>query len=563
MPGAISRLSADGVYRGLGEFLLLVCLVATVAQPALNAGFHSDDFEYLDRRYEPAKVFLANKEGLQHVGGRYRPIALTSILADRGLHGLEATGYNVTNKFLHLVCAVELLVLVRLLFPGHRGRACLTAALFAVQPVSTDTIFWISARPDSLCTAFYLFSLLTFTIAERRRAGWAGHPGSSAGRRRAPTAGLRALSIAGSALALMSKEMAVTMPGAIVLVHLACQPVAGAPPWPSRVRRALTAAVPYAAVLALYLLLRLACLGSVAGGIERMDLSPLHLLGGFGRALSLMTFPASRYDLVLVAALALGLALPAPRRHLLRRETAFGLAWVLLTLTPVLGVVNRWYMYLPTVGMCLCLATVLTPRTSSVLVRRSLATLAVAVLVFHVFVLRREARLWESSGRVAATILEDLHRHCGEEGRVFAAMVPAGIVDDGPLGLGEKPVFAFNLQKALNLTYRSRARVRPVASVFLRNQELGAGTAVRLDDRHVRIVLDEARGRFSGHTERVPPSTAGKPPRIAVGDGYTMTLVEASVATVEFDEPTGPGEVVAFTAGHMHLLTAAPPGGPR
>jgi hypothetical protein len=525
--------------RSLLEVGALVCLVFLVSAPAWQAGFHSDDFEYLDRSFEPSKIFLANKEGVRGVGGRYRPLTISSILLDRAWSGLNPTGYNITNKVLHLACAVEVLWLVNLLFPGRRQRAFLAAALFAVHPIFTDTVFWISARPDSLCGVFYFLALILYVRAAC-----------------APVGSRRLVvsipSLAMFALALMSKEMAVTLPAMIVICDLVCVESHGSLSRRERATRAAWSTAPYAAVLSIYLLGRQVCLGSVAGGTDNMHFTVPGVLRNLATAWYAMTFPWSHYDLVLFAALAAGLAFPVSRRAIIRREVGFGIAWSFVALVPVLGLITRWYMYLPAVGVCLAAATILTPDASPAVARRGLLAVAAALILANVALLRHEARLWVESGRVAASILDDLHRQTRAETPTYVLMVPAGIVADEGLGLGEKPVFAYNLEKAVRIVYGSTASIQPIATVFLRNSAEGGGTVEKLDDHRLRITLDDRRARFSYHSERVPLGSAPTAGSVLPQRGYRVSVgTNTNVMDLVFDAPLESLQVLAYSNGHI------------
>ncbi|MEQ8192022.1 MAG: hypothetical protein ABRQ39_28915, partial [Candidatus Eremiobacterota bacterium] len=98
------------------QIIFLIMIILYTTYPAWHAFFHSDDFEYLDRRFDSDKIFLANKEGIRYEGGRYRPLTILTVLTDRSIWGLNPTGYNLTNKLFHVICTIEIYYLTNILF---------------------------------------------------------------------------------------------------------------------------------------------------------------------------------------------------------------------------------------------------------------------------------------------------------------------------------------------------------------------------------------------------------------------------------------------------------------
>lgn len=121
--------------------------------------------------------------------------------------GLGLIGFHLFNVLVHVVNA---LLVYRLAWaagrpsprPESTEKAALTGALlFAIHPVQTEAITYISGRSSSLVACFYLTSLLCY-LQGRRRDG--------------PTRPQAASAIF-FILALLTKEVAVTLPLALLL----------------------------------------------------------------------------------------------------------------------------------------------------------------------------------------------------------------------------------------------------------------------------------------------------------------------------------------------------------
>lgn len=98
-----------------------------------------------------------------------RPLTNLSLALDRALWGTEPFGFHLGNVLLHAVNVVLVFLLalrlsadaggMRQLRTGGDGSgvvALVTALLFAVHPVMSEAVGYISSRADLLCTALFL-----------------------------------------------------------------------------------------------------------------------------------------------------------------------------------------------------------------------------------------------------------------------------------------------------------------------------------------------------------------------------------------------------------------------
>lgn len=213
-------------------------LAASVYANALRGSFHFDDghavvdnpwirsIAHAARFFTDSTTFsvLPQNQG-------YRPILLLSYALTAELQGVEARAFIAVNLLVHLVCVVLVQGLtsrvMRLLGRDDERRLSLIAStLFAVHPLATECVNYVSARSESLCAMFGLAAMLAyFRGRERNALGW------SVG------AGLLMLA------AFLVKPVAISVPFLIALIELAAK---DRQRWPEVSRRLLWVVVPAA-----------------------------------------------------------------------------------------------------------------------------------------------------------------------------------------------------------------------------------------------------------------------------------------------------------------------------
>jgi len=175
--------------------LVLVLAVVLVYANALQGGFVFDDHTLVLTRTplrDPeafASIFWAKHAA--RLG--YRPLRAASYWLDYRLFGLEPWGYHLTNLLLHAAASLAAYVVALRLLPFK--AALLAALLFAIHPIQTESVTYISGRRDLLSG---LFVLLGFYAFLRYRSDGGRH-----------WLGASALAYV---FGLLSKEMAVTLP---------------------------------------------------------------------------------------------------------------------------------------------------------------------------------------------------------------------------------------------------------------------------------------------------------------------------------------------------------------
>jgi len=129
----------------------------------------------------------------------YRPVRTITYAIDYAIWGQQPLGFHLTNILIHAGSSVLVFLLIRRL-TGAITVSLLGALLFAVHPIQTDSVTYISGRRDVLCGFFYMAAFLTYLGYRTDRA-----------RSRL------ILFIAFWVLSLLSKEMAVSFPVVIFL----------------------------------------------------------------------------------------------------------------------------------------------------------------------------------------------------------------------------------------------------------------------------------------------------------------------------------------------------------
>jgi hypothetical protein len=129
---------------------------------ALQAGFLAVDDVDTIRHIQSGNVSIS---GLFFSSGSayYRPLAILSLLMDFRLFGGNPAGYHLTNIVLHLANSLLVYYLATLLLGKDKRTGTyplLVALLFALHPVNSEAVVWISARPDLLCCFFFLLCLI-------------------------------------------------------------------------------------------------------------------------------------------------------------------------------------------------------------------------------------------------------------------------------------------------------------------------------------------------------------------------------------------------------------------
>jgi protein O-mannosyl-transferase len=94
----------------------------------------------------------------------YRPLFTVMLTVEYHLFGLWPQGWHLVSLLLHLLCAAGVFYVI-LRMSGRNLLALFAAIVFAVHPVHTESVSWISGMTDPLFGVFFLASFYLYLKA--------------------------------------------------------------------------------------------------------------------------------------------------------------------------------------------------------------------------------------------------------------------------------------------------------------------------------------------------------------------------------------------------------------
>ena len=198
---------------GLCMLLILAAVLAAYSN-ALDVPFYFDDEQYV--RDNPK---IRDLSGLV-VPTETRHLTYLTFALNYAACGLSTTCFHVTNVLIHAATSwlVFLFVSLTMRTPamagvaGSNALALLAALVFALHPVATQAVTYLTQRFASQATMFYLLTMVLYVKARSVGAGAAGGAGSPL--LRSP---LYWAAVVSALLAALSKEIAFTLPFMLLL----------------------------------------------------------------------------------------------------------------------------------------------------------------------------------------------------------------------------------------------------------------------------------------------------------------------------------------------------------
>ena len=194
-PNPVTPVSQQDLALGL----LLLCAIVTAYLPALNGGMLWDDSGHV------TGVALQPFHGLWRIWlepgatQQYYPLLHTAFWIEHRLWGDNVLGYHLTNITLHALSSLLVVAIVRRLsLPG----AWLAGFIFALHPVSTESVAWISEQKNTLSTVFYVSSALCYLRFDNDRK----------------TRSRYFIALALYVMALLTKSVTATLPVTLLIV---------------------------------------------------------------------------------------------------------------------------------------------------------------------------------------------------------------------------------------------------------------------------------------------------------------------------------------------------------
>ena len=361
---------ADGIRRRL-SLLAALGLVALVLAVYWGSGTHGfvnfDDGEYVCENPNVAAGLTA--AGVRWAftafhAANWHPVTWLSHMLDVTLFGTRPGPMHRVNVLLHLADTLFLFGALRAL-TGALWRSAFVAALFGVHPLHVESVAWISERKDVLSALFLLVTIGAYAAwaRERRRRQFA-------------------VALAACAIGLMAKPMLVTTPVLLLLLDV----------WPLRRFDGATREAKRAIFVEKVPFLVLAAGAAIATWLAQSRAGAVAMRETFAPsqrlANAIVSYARYLFDTVWPAHLAvfyphpssIGDSVPAAqwipsaailalltalafRERARRPWVAFGWAWYVVSLAPVIGLIQVGsqaradrYTYIPLVGIFVAVA---------------------------------------------------------------------------------------------------------------------------------------------------------------------------------------------------------------
>lgn len=136
------------------------------------------------------------------VANRYQPLSILSLAFNFQSANLSPSAYHWTNLALHLANVVLVFYFLLLLSGRKLLVALIGALLFAIHPMQSQTVAWLSARPDLLGGFFLLASLIFYWKHLQSQKPWG-----------------KVAAIFSYILALLSHPAAIFFPFVLLTIH--------------------------------------------------------------------------------------------------------------------------------------------------------------------------------------------------------------------------------------------------------------------------------------------------------------------------------------------------------
>jgi hypothetical protein len=455
--------------------------------------------------------------------GNWHPLTWLSLMADVEVFGGGARVHHLVNLALH---AANTLLLFGLLtgVTGQRWRSALVAVLFAVHPLHVESVVWISERKDLLSAFFGLLSIGAYLrYARARSIRW------------------YALAVAGMVSSVSSKPMLVTLPAVFLLFDLWPRPRSET--W----RVLLLEKVPFLAIAAASSLVTVVA-QTRGGAVSTLDAIPFaarlaNAAVSYGSYLvkaiwptalavvyphpAFTSDPTSPAVVALWAAALTCVSIVVTVRRSRWPVLFFGWAWFIVTLVPVIGLVQVGmqamadrYTYFPLIGIFVA-ATWSLPEPTTRAARLALGIACATVALVAALVARVQTTYWRDSQTLFrhalavthdnATALRNLGVACVEDrdyGRGIAALresiriVPGDAWAWMNLGIAQS---AAGDQAGANRAFREALQLRPDDADVLYNVGIFALTqrnfeTVRSIHARLAVVNPALADEFAGRT---------------------------------------------------------------
>ena len=166
-------------FRDLLPYIIVVLLTVLAYFPTFTGDFILDDnplvkdnlyirtFHSIHSYLIQEDGVLIKEEGTEHTG-YYRPLINLLYCIDYKIWGQKAPGFRFTNLILHLASCFVIYRFL-LLLANSRDAAFWSTLIFALHPINTESVSWITSRNNILVTLFSVSSFYFYVNAMKKR----------------------------------------------------------------------------------------------------------------------------------------------------------------------------------------------------------------------------------------------------------------------------------------------------------------------------------------------------------------------------------------------------------
>lgn len=169
-----SNTSGNTIFTKRRDIWVCILLTAAIAAVFLQLPGHDfvdfDDGMYVTRNPQVRNGLTL--EGIMWSFGLYdspywQPLTWISHMLDCQLFGLDPGMHHLTNLVLHLANSLLLLLFFKRT-TGSLWKSSFVAALFALHPLSVESVAWVSSRKNLLSTFFWMLTMLSYVHYSKR-----------------------------------------------------------------------------------------------------------------------------------------------------------------------------------------------------------------------------------------------------------------------------------------------------------------------------------------------------------------------------------------------------------
>jgi len=385
--------------------------------------------------------------------GLYRPLAILTYALDYSIWKLNPAGYHIFNVLNHSLNGIVLFLIILLLQKGRENAeltALAAALIFICHPINTEAVSGLVGRADTLATLFILLSLLFYILMRRPVNQQVNKQVQQANkaRQKAPHAlspfsrehwGAKSnikyyyLSLVSFGLALFTKEIAVTLPGIILLYDISLSGKGG-----GTSAGKLKYYAGYLAVMAGYMIIRTNVIGLVGPSATGQVMQGHTILMKFYTMVKvfveyirLLFYPVNLYTdynssfayalkltdpgvIISVAALFLYVIIFF-KSYKRSKLLFFSMGWFLIAILPVSqlipigAIMAERFLYLPGIGFCILLGTGMSQVHEKKGGKVFILLVVLTALFFSIMTIRRnldwysDYTLWKAAAKTVST----------------------------------------------------------------------------------------------------------------------------------------------------------------